>query len=163
MLAKSRLLCLLALTALLSCLFFSLPAAAVPIVEDQRLEIITMVKSAVKLIEAKGEAAFTELNVQNGPWHKGATAIFVSDEQGVELVNAAQPKMVGKNLWDYKDANGKLVVQEQWKLVKAKGEGWMDCQWVKPGTDKAVFCRSFLKMATHKGKRYLVGAAYYPE
>lgn len=153
----SRTACLIIVAAALAlCLAAHTPAAAA-----QADEVKAMVKSAVKLIEAKGEPAFTELNAPNGPWRKGPTAIFVADEKGVEVVNAAEPEMVGKNLWDYKDANGKLLVQEQWKLVKAKGEGWIDGVWVKPGTDKPTPCRSFVQMAEVDGKLYLVGAAYY--
>jgi cytochrome c len=151
--------CLIAVFALMSCLSSVSPAA--PLAADREKLVKELVDSAVKLINSKGEAAFAELNVSNGPWHKGETAIFVNSETGVEMVNAAQPELVGKNLWNLKGPNGKLTVQEQWKLVKTKGKGWLDVMWVKPGTDKTVPCRVFVQGVKVKGKQFTVGAAYY--
>jgi len=157
---KFCLMCLIAVFALLPCLVSVAPAAPLS-TADQEKQIRELVHSAVKLIKAKGEAAFAELNVKNGPWHKGATAIFVTGETGMEMVNAAQPELVGKNLWNVKGADGKLTVQEQWKFVRAKGEGWLDSTWIKPGTDKSVPCRVFVQAVRIKDKSYMVGASYY--
>jgi len=157
---KLCLLCWIAVFGLLPWLAAVSPAAP-PAASVQEKQVKELVNSAVKLIKSRGEAAFAELNVKNGPWHKGETAIFVSSETGQEMVNAAQPELVGKNLWDFKNPDGRLIVQEQWKLVKTKGEGWIDGMWVKPGTDKVVPCRSFVQGVKIKGKSYMVGAAYY--
>jgi cytochrome c len=154
------------LAALLACLAFLATAAVAvppPSSSAQEKQVKALVKSAAKLIKKKGEAAFAELNVKNGPWHKGATAIFVGDDKGLELVNAAAPELVGKNLWDFKDPDGKLVIQEEWKIIKAKGKGWLECKWAKPGTTQPVPCRSYVQGVKYKGKQYMVGAAYYPE
>lgn len=130
----------------------------------QEKEIKSLVAKAARLIKAKGDAALAEFNANPGNrWGKAPTGIFVSDEKGLELANAADPATVGKNLWGYQDPDGKLVVQEQWKLVKAKGKGWYEGKWAKPGTDKPVPCRSYVMGVKAKGKFYLVGAAYYPE
>ncbi|MEE9912766.1 MAG: cache domain-containing protein [Deltaproteobacteria bacterium] len=150
----------IAVVALLS-LMASVSSAVPPAAADPEKQVRELVNAAARLIGSKGEAAIAELNVKNGPWHKGETAIFVSSETGVELVNAAQPEMVGKNLWNFKGPDGKQVIQEQWKLVRAKGEGWYDCLWVKPGTGKTAPCRSFVRGIKVKDKHYLVGAAYY--
>ncbi|MFH1035622.1 MAG: cache domain-containing protein [Pseudomonadota bacterium] len=130
----------------------------------QEKAIKAMVASAAKLIKTKGDAALAEFNANAGNrWGKGPTGIFVSDEKGLELANAAEPGMVGKSVWDYKDPDGKLVVQEEIKLAKTKGKGWLDCKWAKPGTDQPVACRAFVQGVKVKGKFYLVGAAYYPQ
>ena len=151
------------LAFLASAAYAAKPAKAPAKYAAQEKQIKALVAKAAGLIKAKGDAALAEINVKNGPWHKGDTAVFVSDEKGGELANAATPELVGKSLWDYKDPDGKLVVQEEWKLVKAKGKGWVDCKWAKPGTDKPVPCRSYVRGVKVKGKLYLVGAAYYPE
>ena len=157
---KFFLLCLLALFTLSPCLV-SVSPVATAVAADQENQVKELVKSAVKLIKSKGEAAFAELSVKEGVWHKGETGIFVSSETGLEVANAAQPELVGKNLWDLKTPDGKLIVQEQWKLVKTKGEGWIDGLWVKPGTDRATTCRTFVQGVKIKDKAYMVGAAYY--
>jgi cytochrome c len=157
---KFCLMCLIAVFALMPCLASVSPAAP-PVAADREKQVKELVSSAVKLINSKGEAAFAELNVKNGPWHKGETAIFVNSETGVEMVNAAQPELVGKNIWNLKGPNGKMTVQEQWKLVKSKGKGWVDGLWVKPGTNKTVPNRAFVQGVKIKGKQFMVGAAYY--
>lgn len=146
------------LTALSCLMSFSL-AVAEQASPDKEVE--AMVLSAAKLIQKKGVAAFDELNAGGDAWVKGDTGIFVSDESGKELVNPVQPELVGQSLWKYKDADGKLIIQEQWKLVKEKGQGWYAGTWQKPGTEKQTNCRSFVKGVTVDGKEYLVGAAYY--
>ncbi len=157
--------CRVGLAALLVGVFFltSAALAAAPEQANQEKQVRALVKSAVKLVKAKGEAAFAEFNVKNGPWHKGDTCIFVSDRKGVERANAASPELVGKNLWNHKDPDGRLVVQEQWKLVDTKGRGWIESKWAKPGTDKPLRCRSYVQGVKVKGQRYMVGAAYWLE
>ena len=152
---------LVALCVCLLGLSLAAPASAArknPLLERQAK---TMSDSAIKLIKSKGEAAFFEMNQKDGPWFKGGVGIFVSDEKGVELVNPADPGLVGKNLWDYKDPDGKLVIQEQWKIVKAKGKGWLDCKWNKPGESQASRCRVYVRGVKTGGKNLMVGAFYY--
>lgn len=152
------------LTCLASVALAAKPAKAPAKYAAQEKQIKALVAKAAGLIKAKGDAAMAEFNAnKDGRWGKAPTGIFVSDEKGLELANAVEPASVGKSLWNYKDPDGKLVVQEEWKLVKAKGKGWIDCKWAKPGTDKPVACRSFVQGVKVKGKHYLVGAAYYPE
>ncbi|MBI4798271.1 MAG: cache domain-containing protein [Desulfarculus sp.] len=155
---------LLTLTFLTTAAFAAKPAKAPAKYAAQEKQIKALVAKAAGLIKAKGEAAMAEINAnKDGRWGKAPTGIFVSGADGLELANAVEPASVGKNLWGYKDPDGKLVVQEQWKLVKAKGKGWYEGKWAKPGTDKPVPCRSYVKGVKAKGKQYLVGAAYYPE
>ncbi|MFZ5586922.1 MAG: cache domain-containing protein [Thermodesulfobacteriota bacterium] len=152
----------LAVLFCLACLHCPAPAAAAGSAAQDK-EVKALVKKAVKLVKAKGQAAFAEINAPGGPWRRGDTAIFVTDAKGLEVANAAYPELVGKNLWGHKDPDGRLVVQEQWKLVKAKGKGWYECKWPKPGSDQAVACRVYLEGVKVNGRRHLVGAGYFPQ
>jgi signal transduction histidine kinase len=40
--------------------------------------------------------------------------------------------MIGKDLSDLKDADGKYFVRERIELVKKKGSGWQDYKFVNP-------------------------------
>lgn len=162
MFGKRLWLLLLAGLFCLTCLVCVAPAAAAPDAAKDK-EVKALVKKAVKRIKAKGQAAFAEINAKDGPWRKGDTAIFVADAKGMEVANAAYPELVGKNLWDHKDPDGKLVVQDQWKIVKTKGKGWYQCKWPKPGSDQATACRVYVEGVKVKGQRHLVGAAYFLE
>jgi two-component system NarL family sensor kinase len=101
------------------------------------------------------------MNKKDGPWNKGGVSLFVCDDKGLELVSARDPEMVGKNFWDYKDDRGVLVTQEEWKLAKAKGKGWLNSMWNKPGETKSSLCRVYLTRLQTGGKDLLVGAYYY--
>lgn len=51
--------------------------------------------------------------------------IFIDTYDGVEICNGAK-RYVGKNIWDFKDAKGTKVVQEEIKLAKGKNnEGFL--------------------------------------
>ncbi len=71
--------------------------------------------------------------------------------------------MEGKNLWDRKNASGKYVIRDQVAMIKAKGSGWLETPWPKPGQTKEVKCRSFLKGVTVGGKLFIIGAPLYLE
>ena len=158
MVGKIRAIFALLLVASLCCTA-SLALASDADNSDQAKEVEAMVKAAAALIQQKGQDAFAELNAGGDAWHKGATGIFVSDGAGMELVNPAQPEIVGKNLKDIPGAA--KTFEEQWKLVQEKGQGWYEGTWQKPGTDKQTKCRSFVKGVEAGGIQYLVGAAYY--
>ncbi len=40
--------------------------------------------------------------------------------------------MVGKNVLEWKDSNGKFVVKEFIEVAKTKGEGWTEYMYPKP-------------------------------
>ncbi len=56
---------------------------------------------------------------------------FVYDFQGNCLVHARQQGLVGKNLWELKDTNGKLVIQDLISRAR-QGGGFEDYVWEKP-------------------------------
>lgn len=49
--------------------------------------------------------------------------LFIHDFSGVMLANGGNPDLVGKNLWEMLDSQGKKAVQEQVKLAKQHPEG----------------------------------------
>jgi hypothetical protein len=55
------------------------------------------------------------------------------------------------------------MVQEAVNLVKAKGSGWIETPWPKPGQTKEMKCRAFLKGVTLGGRLLIIGAPLYLE
>ncbi len=62
--------------------------------------------------------------------------IFVKSYDGMEVVNAAQPYIVGKNLRDLSDINGEKLNQEMLEAAKQKGGGFVTYRWHNPRTGK---------------------------
>lgn len=125
---------------------------------DDAADATAIVKKAVAYIKDNGkEKAFVEFNNPTGAFTKGELYVFVSDMQGKMLSHGANTKLIGKNLIDLKDADGKLFVKDYTELAKAKGSGWVDYKWVNPNT------KNIDKKSTYVEKTddVIVGAGIY--
>lgn len=49
--------------------------------------------------------------------------VFICDMKGLCLGMGYQTQAIGTNRWDLKDPDGKLILQEFVRTVKAKGSG----------------------------------------
>ena len=75
---------------------------------------------------------------------KYAGQLYVNTMNGERLANGANEKLLGKNLYEIKDPNGKLIIQEIIKTVSnAQGSGWMEFDWAHPQTQKVESKISF--------------------
>ena len=96
-------------------------------------ECVTKCKEAAQLITEKGlEAALPELNKKDGKFVWKDTYVYVLDFTGVHVTHPLRPEMLGKNVLEWKDSNGKFVVKELIEIAKTKGEGWTDYMYPKP-------------------------------
>lgn len=102
-------------------------------------EAVAMVKKAVASIEKNGkDKAFAEFtDAQNKTYHDRDLYIFVYDMNGVCVSHGVNPKMIGKDLADMKDNEGKPIIRGFIDIAKTKGKGWHDYKWPNPVT-KAV-------------------------
>jgi two-component system NarL family sensor kinase len=60
---------------------------------------------------------------------------FVYDLAGNNLVHPRQPELVGRNLWDLTDPQGRRVIQSLLDAAK-QGDGYQRYAWEKPSTHK---------------------------
>ena len=77
---------------------------------------------------AKAEAARILQTLQYG---QGDGYFFAYDYTGLNIVHPLQPELLGKNLWEVRDSQGRPVVQELIKLARA-GSGFFRYSWNKP-------------------------------
>lgn len=95
-----------------------------------------MMNKAVKLFETEGKGkAFEAFNDRKGAFVKKDLYIFVVDHDGLTLSHGGNIKLVGKNMKELKDADGKFFIQEMIKTAQ-KGGGWVDYKWTNPETRK---------------------------
>jgi cytochrome c len=100
-------------------------------------EAEAMVKKAVNYYKANGrDKAFAEFNNLKGQFVRGDLYVMVYDLNGKNLAHGANSKMIGKDLIDLKDADGKAFVKERVEIAKEKGKGWQDYKWTNPVTHK---------------------------
>jgi signal transduction histidine kinase len=96
-----------------------------------------LVKKAIQFYKANGKAkAFEEFSNTSGKFVSGDLYVFVYDLTGKCVAHGGNPKMVGKDLLDMKDADGKAFVQERISIAKSKGKGWQNYKWTNPKSKK---------------------------
>lgn len=85
--------------------------------------------------------------------------IFVTDYEGIELVNPHQPDLVGKDLNDMTDDDGVKVVQELIAAAKRPAGGFVKYIWQKPGVSYNVPKLTFVRGVQDWG--WVVGIGLY--
>lgn len=100
-------------------------------------EATAMVKKGVAFIKANGkEKAYAEINNKAGQFVDRDLYLVVYGLDGTVHAHGANAKMVGKNLIDLKDVDGKAFVKERVELAKSKGTFWQDYKFTNPVTKK---------------------------
>lgn len=116
-------------------LVFGLNAAPV-VAGNTTEEAETMVKKAIDFFKANGKDKTIEaLNDPNGEFKKGELYAFMFDFDVNCLAHPANAKLIGKNLADTQDLDGKLFMKEMAEKAKTGG-GWSDYKWTNPETKK---------------------------
>src|ERR1700688_4852828 len=69
---------------------------------------------------------------------------YVVDQNGIVKANGAIPTMTpGRNLYNFRDQNGKYMMREQLEVCKGPGRGWVDFRFLSPLTqaieDKSTY------------------------
>jgi hypothetical protein len=120
-----------------------------------------MVKKAVALIKSAGpESAYKTFTEHPGGAFKDRDLyIFVYDFDGNCLAQGANPKMIGKNLLELRDADGNQMIKGQIALVKAKGSGWYGpYRFNNPVTNKIEVKKSYCMRGA--GDSYVCAGVY---
>ncbi|GAA0757206.1 cache domain-containing protein [Ideonella azotifigens] len=108
-------------------------------------DAIAMVKKGVTFVKASGkEKAYAEITSKTGQFRHEDLYLTVYSMDGTVLAHGANEKMVGKNLIELKDVDGKAFVKERVELAKAKPSFWQDYKFTNPETKKiepkAMYC-----------------------
>lgn len=127
----------------------------------QKSFVVDAVDSAVKLIEREGVKAFDTLRDRRSQYLYQDTYVFVIAENGLELVNAAFPKLEGRNVMDYKDADGNYMVKAFIEVARSKGDGWVDYVWPKPGDVERYQKSTYVRKVMVDGRMFVVCAGLY--
>ena len=96
-----------------------------------------LVKRAVAYVRYQGkEKAIAEITKPRGMFNMGEFYVFAYDLQGVMLAHPKNPELIGKNLIDVPDNEGKLFRKEIVEKAKTKGSGWVDYVYLNPETNE---------------------------
>lgn len=121
-------------------------------------EAMAMVKKAGEYLKANGkEKAFAEFSNPKGSFKDRDLYIMVYDMNGVNRAHGVNPKLIGKDLIELKDADGTYIVKTFVETAKTKGKGWIDYKWPNP-VSKAIESKSTY---IEKHDDVLIGAGIY--
>lgn len=117
-----------------------------------------MVKKAVAFYKANGQAkAFEEISNPKGKFVSGDIYVFVYDLTGKCVAHGGNPKMVGKDLIDLKDSDGKAFVKERLEIANGKGKGWQEYKFTNPVSKSIENKTAYIE----KVDKFVVGSGAY--
>lgn len=125
-----------------------------------RDEAKAMVDAAVDHVKKVGpDQAFKDFtDKENKTWHKKDLYVFVYNLDGLNMAHGANDKLIGKNLIELKDPNGKLLIKEL-RDTAVKGGGWVEYDWPHPQSKKIESKVTYTrKLANYEG---FVGVGVY--
>lgn len=125
-----------------------------------RDEAVALVDKAVAHVKRVGaEQAYKDFTADRPSWSNKDLYVFVTGLDGVMLANGANERLVGKNLMELKDQNGKAFVKEYLAAAQAKGNAWTDYDWPNPTTKKIEQKTSYVRRID--GVPAVVGVGVY--
>jgi len=96
-------------------------------------EAVAMVKKAVEYIKANGnEKAFAEITNPKGQFVDRDLYVVVYDMSAKCLAHGQKANMVGKELIDFKDSDGKEFYKERVEMMKKQTTAWQDYKFMNP-------------------------------
>lgn len=112
-------------------------------------EAVAMVKKAGDFLKKNGkEKAYAEFNNPKGQFIQKDLYIFTfsANGDGIETSNGANQKLVGKNVKEMKDADGKFLIKDILAVGMGKeGKGWVDYKWPNPSTGTIDAKRTYVE------------------
>ena len=121
--------------AALCCAMTSVSAATA---EPTEKDAIAMAERGAALVKEKGkDEMIKRINAKDPQFVQGSLYVDLRDvKTGIVLAHPFNPSIVGKDLTDVPDANGKKYRREIIELAAKKGSGWVDYQYKNPTTGK---------------------------
>jgi len=128
-------------------------------------DLVSLVEDAASLIETKGDEAFKEFAQRDSKWLNADYYLFAYTLDGTTVFHPLRPELVGQNVMDLKDMNGKQIIRQITNIGRrpaSDASGWVFYLWedqtqLTP-TWKAAYIR---KVVTPDLKTYVVGSGSY--
>jgi signal transduction histidine kinase len=100
-------------------------------------EATAMVKKGVAFIKAQGkDKGYAEISSKTSQFKDRDLYLVVYALDGTVRAHGANEKMIGKNLIELKDVDGKAFVKERVELAASKGTFWQDYKFTNPTNKK---------------------------
>jgi signal transduction histidine kinase len=119
-------------------------------------EAVAMVKKAVAFIGQQGaDKAYAEFGNKGGQFTDRDLYVVVYGLDGKVLAHGANAKLIGKDLIDAQDVDGKYYVKERTELARKQANFWQDYKFVNPVSKKIepkqMYCQRLAETAVCSG------------
>lgn len=117
---------------LLGLLLCNATGAAAPTEKDA----VAMAERGAQFLKGKGkQALIAKINARDPEFNQGTLYLAMRDLNGITLAHPTLA-LIGKNLLDVPDADGKPFRHEMVAVAKGKGRGWVDYKFRNPVSGK---------------------------
>jgi signal transduction histidine kinase len=121
-------------------------------------EATAMVKKGVAAIKAGGkdhDKLYSEITAKDAKWADRDLYLVVYSMDGTVKAHGANAKLVGNNLMDMLDIDGKPYIKERIELAKSKGTFWQDYKFTNPTSKKiepkSMYCEKVEELVACAG------------
>ena len=119
-------------------------------------EAMAMVKKAVGFIKDQGaDKAYAEISNKSGQFVDRDLYVVVYGLDGKVLAHGANSKLIGKDMLDAQDVDGKPYVKERVDMAKAQPTFWQDYKFANPVSKKVepkeMYCERVAETAVCAG------------
>jgi signal transduction histidine kinase len=106
--------------------------------EPTEKDAIAMAEKGAAFIKAHGkEEMMKHISAKDPEFIQGPLYVDMRDlKTGIVLAHPVNPSIVGKDLTDVPDANGKHYRRDIIELAARQGKGWVDYQYKNPASGK---------------------------
>jgi cytochrome c len=136
------------LTKIIAALTLALTVSSASAAGPTRNDATALVAKAAAHLKANGkDKTLAAINTPNGEFHKGELYVLAYDPRGVMVAHPINPKLIGLDLVDVPDADGKYFRREIAALAKAGKPGWIDYKYKNPETGKVEAKTTYVQPA----------------
>jgi len=135
------------LAALLAGLcFIAVSARGQTAERGSRDEAKALVDAAIAHIAKVGlDKALNDFTNDKATWTSKDLYLFVANFDGQMMAHGSNAKLIGKDMRNVKDPNGKLMTMEFIQVASTSGSGWVDYEWPHPQTKKFESKSAYIK------------------
>jgi signal transduction histidine kinase len=127
--------------------------------------LVSLVEDAAALIEQKGEAAFKSFADRDTRWLNDDVYIFVYELDGTCIFHPITPELIGKNVIDLRDMNGKPIIRQitdVGRKPESRARGWVFYLWQNQTQLTPSWKSAYIrKLTAPNGRTYVVGSGSY--
>ena len=119
-------------------------------------EAVALVKKAVVFIKDQGvDKAYPEISNKSGSFVDRDLYVVVYGLDGKVLAHGANGKLIGKDMLDAQDVDGKYFVKERVEMARAQPTFWQDYKFANPVSKKVepkqMYCERVAETAVCAG------------